>query len=154
MTYLCYLNLIFKIKTMKSFFSTFSLFIFVLLIACNNPAKTGEESISEPKITVSPNDQDTISQATFTQWTALWDSLGSNYSDTSLVKYYHFPMIDMVEFLGTNARKAFFYQGLEPLVSGGYEAHLILTGIDSKGNNIGKYYDVTRPCPKFCGPFN
>ena len=62
-------------------------------------------------------------------------------------------MIDMVEFLGTKATKAFFYQGLESKGSGKYEAHLILTGSDKNGNSINRYYDVTKPCPPFCGPF-
>lgn len=140
---------------MKSLISFFALLICVVVISCNSPAKTSnEETVTEAKITVSPTDQDTISQATFTQWTALWDSLGKSYSDTALVKYYSFPMIDMAEFLGTNARKAFFYQGLQPLGGGKYEAHLILTGKDKSGQDIGLYYDVSRPCPKYCGPFN
>ncbi len=140
---------------MKTSFQFLVLFLFVTFYACNNAPKSSVEEVSAAtKSTVSPTFQDTISQATFTQWTQLWDSLGSNYSDTSLVKFYKLPIIDMSEFLTLNAKTALFYQGLESLGAGKYEAHLVLTGLDSRGNNIGKYFDVTQPCPRFCGPFN
>lgn len=140
---------------MKTCFNFLVLFILFTLVSCNNaPQNAAAETPTLVKTTVSPTNQDTISQATFTQWTTLWDSLGKKYSDTSLVKYYKFPMIDMAEFLGTNATNAFFYQGLEPLGPGKYRAHLILTGTDRNGNSILKFYDVSTPCPPNCGPFN
>jgi hypothetical protein len=136
---------------MKTCFNFSVILLCILATSCNNaPKNSPAESTKESKTTVSPTDQDTISQATFIQWTTLWDSLGKAYSDTSLVKYYQFPIVDMAEFLGTSATKAYFYQGLEQKAPGKYEAHLILTGKDKDGNSIGKYYDVTVPCPPVC----
>lgn len=140
---------------MKTSFQLSVILSCLMFFSCNNASKTNiGDASAEPKNTSNPTPRDTISQATFDQWTTLWDSLGTAYSDTSLVRYYDFPIIDMEEFLGTNAKKAFFYQGLEPLGPGKYEAHLILTGKDGSGASIGKFYDISRPCPPNCGPYN
>ena len=138
---------------MKNLLFFVVLSVLFVLQACNNAPKNTEETlvVEEKTNTTNPIDTNTISYATFQQWTALWDSLGTNYSDTALVKYYNFPIIDMAEFLGQSATKAYFYQGLQPLGSGKYMAHIILTGTNAKGDNIGKYYDVSRPCPPVCG---
>ena len=58
-------------------------------------------------------DVHTVSQAQFDMWTAAWDSMGSNYSDTALVKYYTMPVVDLAAVLGREATIVRFYQGLK-----------------------------------------
>lgn len=118
-----------------------------LLIACKQ--ESPQTSTEEPKNSVSVL-QDTISEATFIEWTTNWDSLGGAFSDTLLVKYFDMPIIDLEETIGENPAEARYYMGLENLGGGHYEAHLILTGINSLGNVIGSYFDVTKPCPPLC----
>ncbi len=121
----------------------------ILAVASCTPAS--ENQIPKPDIKSNVGlDADTISQAQFDAWTAAWDSLGSNYSDTALVKYYTMPIVDLAAVLGSKASGVRFYQGLEPLSAGHWVAHLIAVGLDQDKAIIPKYYDYTSPCPPQC----
>lgn len=121
----------------------------ILAVASCTPAS--ENQIPKPDIKSNVGlDADTISQAQFDAWTAAWDSLGSNYSDTALVKYYTMPIVDLAAVLGSKASGVRFYQGLESLSAGHWTAHLIAVGLDQDKAIIPKYYDYTSPCPPQC----
>ncbi|HRG22052.1 MAG TPA: hypothetical protein PLQ57_13515 [Saprospiraceae bacterium] len=121
----------------------------ILAVASCTPAS--ENQIPKPDIKSNVGlDADTISQAQFDAWTAAWDSLGSNYSDTALVKYYTMPILDLAAVLGSKASGVRFYQGLESLSAGHWTAHLIAVGLDQDKAIIPKYYDYTSPCPPQC----
>ena len=121
----------------------------ILAVASCTPAS--ENQIPKPDIKSNVGlDADTISQAQFDAWTAAWDSLGSNYSDTALVKYYTMPIVDLAAVLGSKASGVRFYQGLEPLSAGHWVAHLIAVGLYQDKAIIPKYYDYTSPCPPQC----
>ncbi len=115
------------------------------MFSCNQPPKPKEEVDTEIKI-----DADTISQETFDQWTAAWDSLGANYSDTLLVRYYNMRLVNLVAVLGEKAEGVRFYQGLEEVSPGNWIAHLIAVGTDANRQIIPKYFDYTTPCPPSC----
>ncbi|MBP6398990.1 MAG: hypothetical protein KA340_13990 [Saprospiraceae bacterium] len=122
--------------------------VLLFFLACSPSAED-----SKPKTEIKSNlgiDADTISQAQFDAWTAAWDSLGSNYSDTALVKYYTMPIVDLAAVLGSKASGVRFYQGLEPLSAGHWVAHLIAVGLDQDKAIIPKFYDYSYPCPPTC----
>lgn len=121
----------------------------ILALASCSPAS--DNQIPKPDIKSNVGlDADTISQAQFDAWTVAWDSLGSNYSDTALVKYYTMPIVDLAAVLGSKASGVRFYQGLEPLSAGHWVAHLIAVGLDQDKAIIPKYYDYSNPCPPIC----
>ncbi len=122
------------------------IFLFNACTNKNNVASTTSEQ-NDSKVAIQT---DTISPEQFRLWTNNWDSLGRYYSDTSLVKYYKMPILDLKEVLAENAASALYYQGLEPLGNNKYQAHLILCGVDSKGMIINRYFDVSLPCPPTC----
>ncbi|MBK7788133.1 MAG: hypothetical protein IPN73_17795 [Saprospiraceae bacterium] len=121
----------------------------IFAVASCTPASENQT----PKPDIKSNvglDADTISQAQFNAWTAAWDSLGSNYSDTALVKYYTMPIVDLAAVLGERASGVRFYQGLEEVSPGHWMAHLVAVGLDEKKAIIPKYYDYSNPCPPIC----
>jgi hypothetical protein len=129
----------------------FILLIFTgLLFACKTETSNVAETAPQTNETLTVN-QDTISEATFLAWTTNWQNHGRLFTDTSLVKYYSMPLIDLSETLNENPASARFYHGLDSLGNGAWEAKLILTGVDANGNNSGQYFDLSRPCPRHCG---
>ena len=131
-----------KFKTILPLFA-----IGCTIMACNPSAEPKPHESPAPKVTL---DADTISQAQFDMWTAAWDSMGSNYSDTALVKYYTMPVVDLAAVLGERATGVRFYQGLEVIAPGQLKAHLIAVGLDESKTIIPKYYDYSNPCPPYC----
>jgi len=131
-----------KIKTILPLFA-----IVFTNVACNQSSEPKQHEPKAPKVTL---DADTISQAQFDMWTAAWEAMGANYSDTALVKYYTMPVVDLAAVLGERATGVRFYQGLEELAPGQLKAHLIAVGLDEKKAIIPKYYDYTNPCPPIC----
>ena len=75
--------------------------------------------------------------------------MGSNYSDTALVKYYTMPVVDLAAVLGEGYRCAIL-SGLGSDCSGQLKAHLIAVGLDESKTIIPKYYDYSNPCPPYC----
>lgn len=123
------------------------LLVFLLFFSCNQEnVRPTLANQKEPK----PTPVDTISNETFQQWTGLWDTLGKGFTDTLLVKYFDLPIIDLAEVLGETPAKSRFFNGLEDLGGGHYEPHLIVAGVDSVGQIVGPYFDVSSPCPYQC----
>lgn len=130
------------------------LFIFfTMVMACkeSQPVETEAEVAAEVETETVSASSDTISRATFAEWKNNWDSLGRRFTDTLLIKYYDMPVIDLEQTLGENPAGARFYHGLKSLGNRKYEAHLVLTATNQRGEDVGSYFDVTKPCPPSCG---
>jgi len=122
----------------------------LLLLSCQSDTTTAPN----PK----PVELNTISQATYDTLTGAWHDVGAGYTDSVLTKYFTMQNIDLQEFALHEHYAARFVLGMD--TSGGqFFAHLLLVGVDSLGKSMipsngfpkGNIYDVTRPCPQFCG---
>lgn len=97
---------------------------------------------------------DSISKATFTEWTQRWDAKGKAYLDTSALDYFRMPIIDFKEFLGEKPSGSRLYIGLDS-VGKEYIPHIMLVSTGAKGeprlDMPDHIWDVTRVCPPDCG---
>lgn len=139
------------------YFST--LFCLILLLSCNECPECPPQV--EEELTLTP--EDAIPLDTFQTWVNNWDSLGQNYTATTLTKYFTLPMVDITEFKDNAATvgpdsvaAARFYLGLE-IVGTTQTPHIMLVGVNSAGDSLtnaaqNQYiYDVSKPCPSMCG---
>ncbi len=116
--------------------------------------KTENETHMEKVMTLAATD--TISVAKFNSWVGAWISNGREYTDSVLLRYFTMPLVDLTQVLGETPSSSRFYFGLDTTGSSPVP-HLLLVGVDSLGkdmidpNKNQFIYDVTRPCPAFCG---
>lgn len=137
---------------MKSILTLVTLcFIFIISISSckEKPKEAAETMVAEaasPAVVV-----DTISLAQFNAWTNRWLRKGEAYTDTSLVRFFDMPVIDLSDVLTQNPASARFYMGLDSLGTNAYLPHIVLVGTDASGqNNLSRIYDMSRPCPPRC----
>jgi len=125
------------------------------MIACTDTVKDSHpETSDEGKISL----KDTISLSTYNNWTGAWIDGGQKYTDSVLTRAFTMPLIDLTEFRSENTYFARFVLGLDTSVTPEMP-HLMLVGVDSLGNNMlpgptnpnAHIFDVTVPCPPFCG---
>jgi hypothetical protein len=100
---------------------------------------------------------DTISVDTFNLWREQWSMHGASWLDTASLEAFNMPLIDLEELLGeAGVADSRYYLGLKQLAGSGYEAKLMLVGVDSLGRDMinydrGEYvYDLSSPCPPTC----
>ena len=103
------------------------------------------------------NVHDTISVDTFNLWRERWSQHGANWLDTASLEAFTMPLIDLEELLGeAGVAESRYYLGLEQQLGSGYEAKLMLVGVDSLGKDMidydrGEYiYDLSKACPPIC----
>lgn len=125
----------------------------LLICACNNTSPVEATNLVKLK------QKDTIDYATYQNWQGAWMSQGKYYTDSVLTEYFTMPLIDLSEFAKQqNHVAARYILGLDTMVIP-HMPHLMLVGVDSLGQSMlpttpsstYQIYDVTIPCPKFCG---
>jgi len=124
----------------------------IFLYACQSD--TSSVMKPDPK----PTELNTISQATYDTLTGAWHDVGAGYTDSVLTKYFTMENIDLQEFAKHQHYAARFVLGMDT-TGGKFYTHLLLVGVDSLGNSMipsngyakNNIYDVTRPCPHYCG---
>ncbi|KAA3622001.1 MAG: hypothetical protein DWQ02_26805 [Bacteroidetes bacterium] len=142
------------------------IFIGLFIFACQGPQNDPDsttpeteeipEGMAEAETTAAASVTDTISVDTFNTWKQNWDRNGRGWMDTSSLKAFNFPVVDLEEVLGEQPDSTRFYIGLESNGSGGYTPKLMMVGVKA-GKDMIDYsksqyiYDVSSPCPPLCG---
>lgn len=140
---------------MKTRFLIISVLVLSIFYSCDNATKKVNEESKQESVAVTST-TDTISLATFESWRGAWESNGQAFTETTLIKYFTMPLVDLTEVIGEAPSESRFYLGLDTTKTPN-EPHLLLVGVDANGNDMldyaaGQYvYDVTAPCPPKCG---
>lgn len=126
--------------------------VLFLLNSCDNNIKNPVVPTGLTKM------KDTISLSTYNTWESAWKEKGRGFMNTDSLFYFTMPLIDLSEFATLNHAAARYIIGLDTTQSPA-EPHLMLVGVNSAGESIlpskknprAKIFDVTKPCPKYCG---
>ena len=149
---------------MKNALTITALFFLSLFIFSCTPCPDCPNVDNEDDDDLTLTTEDTISLQKFQTWVGNWKTFGKDYMDTSLTTSFTMPLIDVEEFVENrdstsrdSVVAARFYLGLEVLSPNNYYAHLLLVGVNSKGDSLTTdslkqyIYDVSKPCPQLCG---
>lgn len=103
---------------------------------------------------------DTISFQTFQTYRTNWNDHGKNYISDTLTQYFTMGLDDIDDFKQNASSQvvgARFYLGIQEFSNGDMAPHIMLVGINSRGDSIinssaSQYiYDFSLPCPSMCG---
>jgi hypothetical protein len=149
---------------MKNALTITALFFLSLFIFSCTPCPDCPNVDNEDDDDLTLTTEDTISLQKFQTWVGNWKTFGKDYMDTSLTTSFTMPLIDVEEFLENrdstsrdSVVAARFYLGMEVISPDNYYPHLLLVGVDSKGDSLTNeaykqyIYDITKPCPQLCG---
>lgn len=92
---------------------------------------------------------DTITVATFNTWTNAWNQNGRNYIAQTHIRAFQLPISSIQSVLADSPASIRLYFGLDNNVP-----HLVLVGMDNKGNPQGRFYNASVPCPPTCANMN
>lgn len=128
------------------------LFFCLFLLTYFSCTQSPEKKPKKKEVTA----MNTVTLATFANWTGAWEKQGQEYTDSILTLFFTMPVIDLEEVLGENIDSARYYLGLDTSIVPHFP-HLLLVGVDSTGGSMinptagYNIYDVTMPCPPYCG---
>lgn len=139
----------------------FMLLFVVFFFACQQPASEGTQSdagteLEENEIDDDDDDyiltsEDTISRDTFNTWKSRWASLHTPYMDSTTIRYFDVPLLDLEDVLNEGADGSRFFMGLEQTGTGAYLPHLMIVGTNSGAPDYSLILDYSAACPPLCG---
>ncbi len=135
---------IFKVKT--KFFQN-GIGALLLLIILNQPSPIF--SAVQNKEVAKMSFSDTIPGATFNVWTSAWNQNGRSYISQTHIRAFQLPISSVQNVLNQSPESIRLYFGLDNNVP-----HLVLVGMDNKGNPQGRFYNASVPCPPTCANMN
>jgi hypothetical protein len=144
-------------KSTKTIFTLAFILCSIFFMTCTQ--KHEESSSASGASSHSPEYEkmlkDTLALGKFQEWTSRWNRTSKAYMDSTGLRYFSMPIIDMKEFVGEKAKGARFYIGMDSTSQIKLQPHIILASTDGKGKLLyddkNKIFDVSNSCPPFCG---